>query len=106
MAAGLGEDSGKPGAVVATRAVERALERRADAEMAVVAGAGFRAYRKTEERTCGAGEEKSVEGGEHIVAAEEDRQGDMAVPEDMARDGRCKEVSLPERWDPNSQGRA
>ena len=105
----VGVGSGKPMAVAAT-AADRGLERRVDADTAVVAGAGCRAYRQAEgaRQPCGAEEERSVEGGEHSVAAraEEGRRGDMAVLGDTERDARCKEASRPERWVPNSQGRA
>lgn len=106
----LDEDSGKPVAGVEITAADTGLERRADADMAAVAGAGCRAYRPAEEagRPCGAEEERSVEGGEHNAVARvaEDRRGDMAVLGDTGRDGRCKEASRPERWVPNSRGRA
>lgn len=103
--------SGKLVAGVATAAADRGLEWRVDAEdMAVVVGAGCRAYRQAEEarRPCGAEEERSVEGGEHNGAARAEviHRDDMVVLGDTERDGRCKEVSRPERWAPNSQGRA
>lgn len=104
--------SGKLLAKVVTTAAHKGLGLHADVEdMAADAGAGCRAYRQAAVagRPCGAEGERSVEGGEHNEAAraEVDYRDDMAVPEDTERDGRCrKEVSLPERWGPNSRGRA
>lgn len=103
-------DSGKPVAGAEIAAADKGLGRHADADMAAVAGAGCRAYRLVEEagRPCGVEEERSFGGGEHnaVARAEEDRRDDMADLGGTGRDGRCKEGSRPERWAPNSQGRA